>query len=179
MLAGSGLAGAYFNNANLSGSPVATRIDKTVNFAWSGSPGVSGVGADNFSVRWTGQVSPKYTGLYTFLTRSDDGVRLFVNGQRIIDNWTRHAETLNTGTVTLTAGQKANVTMEFFESQKQVTGGCEKLIKATYGSLSDEQIEGIKADSVDVTGGKANVQLANGDSLVLKKDGDEWKVTLD
>src|SRR5690348_8381210 len=99
LLAGSGLAGAYFNNANLSGSPVATRIDKTVNFAWSGSPGVSGIGADNFSVRWTWQVNPRYTGAYTFLTNSDDGVRLWVNGTKIIDNWTRHAPTLNSGTI--------------------------------------------------------------------------------
>src|SRR3954469_12832197 len=72
LLAGSGLAGAYFNNATLSGSALATRVDKTVNFNWSGSPGVSGIGADNFSVRWTGQVLPRYTGAYTFLTNSDD-----------------------------------------------------------------------------------------------------------
>jgi hypothetical protein len=116
-----GLTGAYFNNANLSGSPAATRVDKTVNFAWSGAPGASGIGGDNFSVRWTGQVNPRYTGLYTFLTNSDDGVRLFINGQRVIDNWTKHAPTLNSGTVVLTAGQKANVTMEFFEGSGGAT----------------------------------------------------------
>jgi hypothetical protein len=116
MLAGSGLAGAYFNNTGLSGTAVATRIDKTVNFNWSGSPGVSGIGADNFSVRWTGQVNPRYTGAYTFLTNSDDGVRLYINGAKVIDNWTRHSPTINSGTANLTAGVKANVTMEFFES---------------------------------------------------------------
>ncbi|HEY7117849.1 MAG TPA: PA14 domain-containing protein [Tepidisphaeraceae bacterium] len=121
LLASSGLAGAYFNNVNLSGSAVATRIDKTVNFNWGGTPGVSGIGADNFSVRWTGQVNPRYTGLYTFLTNSDDGVRLFINGQKVIDNWTRHAPTLNSGTAVLTAGRKANVTMEFFESSGGAT----------------------------------------------------------
>lgn len=121
LLAGSGLAGAYFNNANLSGTAAGTRIDKTVNFVWSGTPGVSGVGADNFSVRWTGQVNPRYTGAYTFLTNSDDGVRLFINGTKIIDNWTRHGATVNTGTANLTAGVKANVTMEFFDSSGGAT----------------------------------------------------------
>src|SRR5205814_752403 len=53
---------------------------------------------------------------YTFLTNSDDGVRLYINGTKIIDNWTRHGATVNTGTANLTAGVKANVTMEFFDS---------------------------------------------------------------
>src|SRR4051812_45002624 len=115
-----GLSGAYYNNVNLSGSAVATRVDNTVNFSWSGAPGVSGIGGDNFSVRWTGQINPRYTGLYSFLTNSDDGVRLFIDGKTVIDNWTKHAPTLNTGTAILTAGVKANVTLEFFEA----TGGA-------------------------------------------------------
>lgn len=121
LLTSTGLAGAYFNNPTLTGSPVATRIDKTVNFVWSGAPGVTGVSADNFSVRWTGQVNPLYTGLYYFTTRSDDGVRLFINGAKIIDNWTPHASMLNSGSVTLTAGQKANITMEFFDAAYSAT----------------------------------------------------------
>src|SRR3954447_21245246 len=83
LLASTGLSGAYFNNANLSGAPAGTRIDKTVNFNWAASPGVAGGGADAFSVRWTGQVLPASTGQYTFTTNSDDGVRLYVNGQKI------------------------------------------------------------------------------------------------
>ena len=71
---------------------------------------------ETVSVRWTGKVTPLYTGTYTFLTRSDDGVRLYVNGQKIIDNWNRHPETLNSGNITLTAGQQADVKMEFFQS---------------------------------------------------------------
>src|SRR5436305_10704745 len=100
LLAGNGLAGVYYNSADLSGSPVAARVDPTVNFIWSGSPAAK-VNADNFSVRWSGQVVSRYSGLYTFLTSSDDGVRLTVNGKQIINNWTKHAATINTGTITL------------------------------------------------------------------------------
>src|SRR5438477_489097 len=78
-----GLAGVYYNNTALSGSPVAARVDPTVNFNWSGSP-ATGVGSDNFSVRWSGQLLPKVSGIYSFVTSSDDGVRLYVNGQKII-----------------------------------------------------------------------------------------------
>jgi hypothetical protein len=72
-----GLQGEYFNNMTLSGVPVLTRIDSTVNFNWgSGSPG-AGVNANQFSVRWSGQVRIPSNGAYTFYTQSDDGVRLW------------------------------------------------------------------------------------------------------
>ena len=57
-----------------------TRIDPTVDFDWgTGSPAAA-IGADTFSVRWTGQVQAPFSGTYTFYTVSDDGVRLWVNG---------------------------------------------------------------------------------------------------
>jgi hypothetical protein len=64
-----------------------------VDFNWgTGSPDPS-IAADNFSARWTGQVQPVSTQAYTFYTVSDDGVRLWVNNQLVIDNWTDHAPT--------------------------------------------------------------------------------------
>jgi hypothetical protein len=87
-----------------------------VNFTWgTGSPaGV--VKPDNFSVRWTGQVLAPVTGSYTFVTVSDDGVRLWVNGQLVINNWTDHAQTTKTSApIALVAGLKYAVTMEYYE----------------------------------------------------------------
>src|SRR2546422_721284 len=52
----------------------------------------------------------------TFHTVSDDGVRLWVNGQLIIDNWTDHAPTENSGTIALTAGQRYDIRMDFYEN---------------------------------------------------------------
>ena len=51
---------------------------------------------NNFSVRWTGKVQAPVTGTYRFSTVSDDGIRLWVNGQQVINNWTDHAATTNT-----------------------------------------------------------------------------------
>ena len=110
-----GLTGNYFNNITLSGTPALTRVE-AINFSWgSGSPG-TGINADNFSVRWTGTIAPTSTGNHRFRSYSDDGVRVWVNGVQVINNWTDHAPTNNTsGNVNLTAGQRYTVTVEYYE----------------------------------------------------------------
>ena len=112
---GSGLTGSYFNNIALTGSAVLTRIE-AVDFDWgTGSPG-TGVGTNNFSVRWSGTLVANVAGSYRFQTVSDDGVRLWVNGVQLINNWNDHGATANTsGTVTLAAGQQVSIRMEYYE----------------------------------------------------------------
>jgi hypothetical protein len=114
---GTGLKGQYFNNKTLTGSPVLTRTDREVNFGWgTGSPG-TGVNVDGFSARWTGKVEAPVSGGYTFFTRSDDGIRLWVNNQLVINNWTNHAATDNTSAVvTLAAGQVVDLRLEYFDN---------------------------------------------------------------
>jgi MSHA biogenesis protein MshQ len=109
--------GQYFNNNNLSGTATATRQDLTIDFDWgTGAPGVTGVNADNFSVRWNATLKVNTTGSYQFQTLSDDGVRLWVNNQLIINNWTDHPVTTDTSTsINLVAGQTYPVRLEFYE----------------------------------------------------------------
>ena len=113
--AGTGLQGSYFASNNLSGA-VALRRVEAVNFNWGvGSPG-TGVPADNFSARWTGELQATTAGSYQFQTNSDDGVRVWVNGQPLINNWTVHAPTLDTSVpITLAAGQRVAITVEYQE----------------------------------------------------------------
>ena len=93
-----------------------SRTDGTVNFDWaSGSPDPA-IAADTFSARWTGQVQPQFSETYTFYTQSDDGVRLWVNNVPIVNNWTDHAVTENSGTIALTAGQRYDIRLEFYEN---------------------------------------------------------------
>jgi hypothetical protein len=112
---GQGLTGAYFDNADFTNLKL-VRTDATVNFDWGGGSPDASIGADTFSVRWTGKVQPLYTETYTFYTTSDDGVRLWVNGQQIINNWTDHAPTENSGTIALSAGQQYDIRMDMFEN---------------------------------------------------------------
>ena len=119
--AGIGLEAAYFNNATLTGPASVTRIDPTVNFSWgTGTPDPI-LNSDYFSARWTGQVLATATGSYIFSTISDDAVRLWVNGQQIINNWTPHGLVQDNGTITLTAGQKYDIRMEYFENAGSAT----------------------------------------------------------
>ena len=112
---GDGLSATYYDNQNLTGTTV-NRVDPTVDFVWGASAPATGIAADTFSARWAGTVQPPTTGTYTFFTESDDGVRLWVDGQPIVDNWTDHARTENSGTIALTAGVRYAVRMEFYEN---------------------------------------------------------------
>ena len=116
---GTGLLGEYFNDPN-NGSHFVTfvrgRLDPTVNFDWPSSSPAAGVSADNFSVRWTGQVQAPVTGNYTFTTMADDGVRLWVNNVLIVDNWVDQAVTTRTSApVALVAGTLYTIRMEYYE----------------------------------------------------------------
>ncbi len=112
---GNGLQGDYFATSSLTGQ-VLSRIDATIDYDWgSGAPDM-GLPADGFSVRWTGQVQPRFSGRYTFYTTTDDGVRLWIHGSLIIDDWNDHMATESSGTVDLVAGQKYDLKMEYYEA---------------------------------------------------------------
>jgi YD repeat-containing protein len=111
---GTGLTGQYYGDLNLSTYKL-TRTDATVNFDWgSGSPDPS-IGADFFSVRWAGMVVPRYSETYTFYTTTDDGVRLWIDGQLIVDKWVDQAPTEWSGQVSMEAGRAYSIRMEFYE----------------------------------------------------------------
>lgn len=114
---GTGLRGEYFNNTSLTAPILLTRTDATVNFDWgTNSPAAGTINADNFSIRWTGQVEAPVSGNYTFSTNTDDGVRLWVNGVQLINDWNGHPPITNNGTsIALTAGQKYTIRMEYFD----------------------------------------------------------------
>jgi YVTN family beta-propeller protein len=112
---GSGLIGRYFNNRTLSGTPALTRTE-VVNFDWASNAPGTGIGRDNFSVRWTGEVKTTVAGAYRFRTVSDDGVRLWVNGVQVINNWTLHSATTNTSnSINLAANTRYVIRMEYYE----------------------------------------------------------------
>jgi chitodextrinase len=112
---GSGLKGAYFDNMDFT-NLIKERTDESVNFSWGANAPISSMGPDEFSIRWTGQIQPLYSDTYTFYTVSDDGVRLWINGTKVIDNWADHSEYENSGTITLTAGQKYDIKYEYYEN---------------------------------------------------------------
>ena len=111
-----GLWGEYFDNMNLEGRPVLTRIEENVNFDWgSGSPDPK-VPCDHFSARWTGKLVPSVSGKYAVGMTADDGCRLYLDGQMIIDRWVDQAGVTTTAEMDLVAGRVYDVRVEYYEN---------------------------------------------------------------
>jgi hypothetical protein len=111
-----GLRGSYYNSNNLTGTPV-TRTDSTVNFNWgTGSP-ISGVRADDFTARWSGVIVPRYSETYTFVIPADDGVRLWVNGQQLINRF-EYGPAEASGSIRLNANQRYSLRLEYLEGSQ-------------------------------------------------------------
>jgi len=117
---GTGLLGDYYSNHYstnaFSGSPTLVRTDPVVSFDWgTGSPDPL-ISTDHFTVRWTGMLQPLFTETYTFYTKTDDGARLWVNNQLLIDKWVNQAATEWSGTIGLTANQTYSIRFEYYEN---------------------------------------------------------------
>ncbi len=81
-----GFTGTYFNNADLT-NPAYMRSDAQINFDWQSAAPAAGIAPMTYSARWTGKIKPAYSQTYTFTLTADDGVRLYVGGQLLIDRW--------------------------------------------------------------------------------------------
>lgn len=110
----SGWLGEYFNNVNLFGQPSVVRNDAAINFDWGLGRPAEGINQDDFSVRWTRTLNLE-PGVYRFTTTTDDGVRLWVNTQLVIDKWQNQTTTAYSADVEV-AGS-VPVKMEYFESR--------------------------------------------------------------
>lgn len=120
----------YFNNVDLAGSPSHQTTTDLINFNWGGNsphPGI--VSADNFSARWTTSVIPPESGTYTFYTLVDDWVRLYVDGNLLIDGWGLSWGE-KSGTVALTANEPVPIVMETRENG----GGAQAWLSWSYGA---------------------------------------------
>ena len=114
---GGGIRAQYYRGGSLSGSPVINTKDANINFNWAAESPDTMLDVESFSVRWTGELEVEFSEAYTFYTNTDDGVRLWVNDQLIIDRWVdRRAPTEAKGTVELIGGQRIPFVMEYYES---------------------------------------------------------------
>ena len=109
----------FWQNQNLSGTPIVTRWDRTIDFRWFGGSPDSRVGDDNFSARWTRTI-PFAAGNYRFIATMDDGMRVWINDQLVIDSWTRSQEHTVSVDRSLPAGNH-RFRVEFFEDGGQAT----------------------------------------------------------
>jgi hypothetical protein len=114
---GIGLTGTYFTGPDLTGSTFA-RIDPEVNFNWGTRSPAPGIGVDNWSARWTGQIEPEVSGLHTFFARTD-GARLWIGDTLVIDDWPEHQVRVSQGRITLEAGRRYPIRLEYHDTSNR------------------------------------------------------------
>lgn len=111
---GAGLHGEYYANLELKGQPVLTRTDAAVDFHWRG-PVADKLGKDNFSARWTGKLTPRVSGEYSLGLAGDDGYRLYLDGQLVINNWEDHALEARTVKRQFEGGRAYELKIEYYQ----------------------------------------------------------------
>ncbi len=109
-----GLTGEYYTGQNFDHLQT-TRTDPGIDFNWNGSP-AQGMGPDNFSVRWTGEILTGEAGEYGFQTTCDDGMRLWVDNKLLVDNWSVHPAAVNTARIKLEANRRYPIKVEYFQA---------------------------------------------------------------
>lgn len=115
---GQGLTAEYFidsNGSHFQGPPVTTRLDSIFNFDFVQTPPKNIPSATNFSARWTGKIRPRFSETYLLMTFSDDGIRVTVNGQVLIDNFTYHSPSWDWNWMYLQANQDYDIKIEYFQ----------------------------------------------------------------
>jgi hypothetical protein len=111
-----GLRGEYFDNVDFTTLKI-DRVDQGVNLSWGRKGPGGGIAGDTFSARWTGRVVPLYTETYTFFVNSDDGARLFISGQKVLERWTNGGGEVQ-GTISLEAGREYDLRLEYYNAAR-------------------------------------------------------------
>ena len=112
-----GLKGEYFNGTNFE-KKVFSRVDPQVAFDWNWQYPAPGVQREYFSVRWTGHIYAPVSGKYLFSATADDGVRVWIGGKKVIDEWRKQDDSQFVGEVTLNARQTYPIRVEYYNDWK-------------------------------------------------------------
>jgi beta-glucosidase len=134
-----GLKAEYFQGTELQGTPVEVRVDANIDNEFGSSP-AAGLGAENFSARWTGFLTPAESGTYQLGVIGDDGFRLWFDGKMVVEDWTTHGAETKTATVQLEKGHRYAIKMEYFQ------GGGGAVAKLVWSpQRSDDTAEAVAA----------------------------------
>jgi beta-glucosidase len=134
---GRGLKAEYFANRNLDGAPLVMRFDETVDSNWYKAR-VPGLGASNFSIRWTGKLTSAVSGRHHLAVTGDDGYRLWINGSQVIDHWSTHGTETRRASINLRAGRSYDIKLEYFQ------GGGDANIRFEWGVPEDAAGKAVK-----------------------------------
>mgnify|MGYP000243089200 CR=1 FL=1 len=111
----SGLTGAYYDNEEMQGNPIVTRIDRTISFNWDIVAPIVGMNNEHYSIKWTGKILADYNETYTFCTRADDGTRMWIDNNLVIQDWRQSGLHNKCGNINLTSGWH-DIRLDYFNA---------------------------------------------------------------
>jgi hypothetical protein len=112
---GIGVKAQYFRDITVTGAPILTQIENSIDHNWGGDAIAAGL-SDSVSARWTADLEVPFSETYQLITTSDDGVRLWLDGKPLINHWNNHGSTDDAATVDLIGGQVYRLQMEYYEN---------------------------------------------------------------
>ncbi len=145
-----GLRGEYFATKSVSGTPALVRLDSVVNFDWAMGAPAPTLPADQFSVRWTGRLTPPTSGLYKFGASTDDGLRLYLDGKLLIDSWFDRGATLDQVEIRLEAGRAYDLRMEYYENSGYAFAALVWDVKNREDPLLEAAVDAAKTSDVAI-----------------------------
>ena len=175
---GNGLTGQFYNNMTLSGSPVYTANAVNVDFNWNGASPATGVNADQWSAKWTGTLTAPATGAYTFASTSDDGSRLYVNNQLLINRWMDQGATTTAGSIWLTAGQHVPVELDYYQNGGGSSADLQ-WIPANYSDAAITQAVALAKSSSTAVVFASNYEQEGNDLNDIELSGDQNQLIAD
>jgi beta-glucosidase len=110
-----GLTAQYFNGIEFGNNPTLQRIDKTINFHWTISTPDQAINPEFFCAKWTGNIRAPKTGTYKIGLSGNDGFKLYINNQLIINNWDKQSFHTSLVDYNFTAGNNYPIRVEFKE----------------------------------------------------------------
>jgi beta-glucosidase len=116
-----GLTAEYFNGIEFGANPTVKRVDKTINFHWTISTPDALITPEFFCARWTGNIKAPKTGNYKIGIEGNDGYKLYINNQLIINNWDKQSFHTNLADFNFTAGTIYPIRVEFKEPNGNAT----------------------------------------------------------
>ncbi|MEI8197653.1 MAG: PA14 domain-containing protein, partial [Phycisphaerae bacterium] len=165
LLSGLGLTGTYFASDNLT-QPTLLRTDPAVDFSWGTATPDASVPGPAFSAHWEGQLAALEAGSYQFRTTVDGGVRLWINGQLVIDDWAAHSGSDTSTPVTVAANQRLTVKLEYTHPTATTSASVHWLWQrpgqGTFGVIPQTQLYTVEDEFIGNLAGWTNLKTAYG-----------------
>lgn len=139
-----GMNGDYYLGTALGGKPVISRTNETLSFVWNAASPDPKLPKEGYSARWIGELRPERDGSYLFSVKADDGVRAWVDGKSVADDWSDHAAQTTSTLLTLKARVAVPVRIEYYQ------GGGGGEMHAYLREAKTEEVAQSKAKSTEV-----------------------------